>query len=245
MEITNLSEEGINRYDILTNLAEKKILSNARFLSIDDFTLEGRNKYSIIYYDTPENLLTNAGILLYKTWEKGNHYFIVQRLSILPSTSKLRRNEIYKHKIDASDTPIMHSFYLINGIVSMFTTQFSIDLENVIKNVKPIIIVNIKGILYKIFSGTGFKANLSFEEVTYINCLNKRKKFNKELSVELLATQTFLPEFKKFIFLLEKYCKDIIPKKESRFNYAKRVTEMIPKKAKETTTVEKKKKVKK
>lgn len=232
MEITKLSEKGINRYDILTNLAERKILSNARFLSIDDFTLEGRNKYNIIYYDTPENLLTNAGILLYKTWEKGNNYFIVQRLNILPSTSKLRRNEVYKHKIDASDTPMMHSFYLINGIVSMFTTQFSIDLENVIKNVKPIIIANIKSVYYKIFSGTGFKATLNFEEIVYANCLNKRKKLNKELTVELLAPQTFLPEFDKFTFLLEKYCKDILPKKETRFDYAKRVTELVPKKVK-------------
>jgi len=242
MEIASLSSEDTKRYDLLTSQAEKKIIANARFLNIDNCTLEGRNKYNMIYYDTPENLLTNAGILLYKTWEKGNHYFIVQRLNILPSTSKLRRNEVYRHKIDASDTPIMHSFYLINGIVSMFTTQFSIDLEYVIKNVKPIIIANVKAIYYKIFSGTGFKANLTFEDVVYINCINKRRRMNEELTVELLASQNFMTEFNKFTFLLEKYCKDILPKKESRFDYAKRVTEIQPKTVIDAKTTERKKK---
>lgn len=242
MEIESLSSDNMKRYDILTNQAEKKILSNVRLLNIDDFSLEGRNKYSTIYYDTPENLLTRAGILLYKTWQKGNYYFIIQRLSILPSTSKLRRNEVFKHKIDASDTPIMHSFYLINGIVSMFSTQFSIDLEYVLKNVKPIIIANVKSIIYKIFNGTGFKANLIFEEVIYTNCINKRKRANQELTVELLASQNFVPELNKFTFLLEKYCKDILPKRESRFDYAKRVTQIQPKAVLEPKTAERKKK---
>lgn len=227
MEIASLGSEGKKKYDIITSRAEKKILSEARYLNIDEFNYEGKYKYKTIYYDTPEKLLTNAGILLYKTWIKDSYYFVIQRLNILPSTSKLKRNEIYRHAVDAQDSPIKHTFYLINGITSMFSTQFSIDLEYVIKNVKPIIIINIKAVSYKIFSGTGFKCLLTFENAVYFNKVTRKKRVNKELNVELLAPKNFLSEFDKFTLLLEKYCKDIIPKKESRFAYANRITGII------------------
>jgi hypothetical protein len=233
MEIANLGSESVKKYDIITNRAEKKILSEARNLNIDEFNYEGKYKYKTIYYDTPEKLLTNAGILLYKTWIKDSYYFVIQRLNILPSTSKLKRNEIYRHKIEAQDSPINYSFYLINGITSMFSTQFSIDLEYVIKNVKPIIIIDVKTISYKIFNGTGFKCLLSFENAVYFNRITRRKRSNKELIIELLAPKNFLSEFDRFALLLEKYCKDIIPKKESRFAYANRVTGIIKNKIKE------------
>ncbi|MDD2227521.1 MAG: hypothetical protein PHH71_02965 [Clostridia bacterium] len=230
METAYLEDDKFKRYDILTNVAEKKILSQARSLNIDEFSYEGRYKYSIIYYDTPENLLTNTGILLYKTWEKGKYYFVIQRRSILPSTSKLKRNEIYRHQIKHSDTPYMHSFYLINGITSMFSTQFSIDLEYVIKNVRPKIIVNIKTTVYKAFNGTGFKSNLYFEDVVYNNTATKQQRKNKELTIELLAPKSFLPAYKNFIRLLEKYCKDIFAKNETHYEYANRITQPPTKK---------------
>ncbi len=242
--LNNKQTQLIKHYDILLKTAERKILASFRSLNIDSFSYEGKHRYTTTYYDTPENLLTKAGILMYKTWENGSYYIKIDRISIVASNF-MNKNEVFTLKIDPKDTPIVHSFYLINGISNLFSTQFSIDLEHVIKAVVPKITIEIESTLYKAFSGTGFKCNLAFEDCKYKNFETKRKNFNKELVVTFDSPGNFIPEFETFCQLLEKYCKEILPKKERRYVYAKRITQPINKENKNKVIKEKKIKDKK
>lgn len=227
--ITNAKQEGLAIYDILTGNAEQKILSSFKKLNIDKFEYEGKKRYSIVYYDTPENLLTKAGILLYKTQENGEYFFKIEKLNFLPNVSKLRQTDIFSHKIEARDVPRNHAFYLINGITSLFSTQFSIDFEFVIKTLVPKYVIDIQATIYKAFKGNGFKCGLEFGELIYRNLINKRKRENNELTVVLNTQKSFMKDFDEFLFLLEKYCKDIFPKSETRFDYVQKVTKTIEK----------------
>ncbi|MDD4815633.1 MAG: hypothetical protein PHQ62_00635 [Clostridia bacterium] len=240
--ITNSKQEDVAIYDILTDNAEQKILSSFKKLNIDKFEYEGKKKYSVVYYDTPENLLTKAGILLYKTQENGDYFFKIEKLNFLPNVSKLRQNEIFSYKVEARDVPKNHAFYLINGITSLFSTQFSIDFEFVIKTLVPKYVIDIQANVYKAFKGNGFKCGLEFGNLIYKNLITKRKRENKELSVVLTTQKTFLKDFKDFLVILEKYCKDIFPKKDTRFDYVQKITKPIIKEQK--VKVEKAKKLK-
>ena len=236
--------EIIKHYDVILGQVERKILSLTKQLNINSFSYEGKHRYKTTYYDTPENLLTKAGILMYKTWEKGSYYIKIDRLSIV-SSHLLNKKEVFQHPIEERDTPIMHSFYLINGISNLFSTPFSIDIEHVIKTVEPKIYIDIESTVYKAFSGTGFKCNLAFEECHYVNLTTKRKRDNNELVVRFEAPRKFLEEFNQFTFSLEKHCKELLPKNERRFNYAKRITKPIEKVDKKKLKAEKSKKEKK
>ena len=168
---------------------------------------------------------------MYKTYENGSYYIKIDRIGI-SSTSSTNRKEVFAHKVEAKDTPYIHSFFLINGISNLFSTQFSIDLEHVIKSVIPKITIEIESSGYKAFSGTGFKCHLAFEKCIYKNLVTKRKHENDELVVDFQAPHKFLDEFSKFCTQLEKYCKGIIPKNERRYLYATRLTQPLSKDAK-------------
>lgn len=220
-------------YDDISGKAENKVISINKNLEVDKVTFVSSAKYKIIYYDTPDKLLTKSGVLLSKSQENGEYVLKVERLNFLPSVSRGHDYEAYVHKINPKDEPKHHSFYLINGITDLFSTIFTIDLEYIIKKVVPIYTIDVESSVYRAFKSNGFKCLLSFEKLTYVNTKNKRKKVNNELVVSYSGHQNFYPDLKRFIVQLERYCKDILEKDLTRFEYASKVTKDIVKQPKE------------
>lgn len=68
---------------------------------------------------------------------------------------------------------------IIDGITSMFTTNFSVDLENVLKTVQPKLDILTRYSQLKVFSGNGFKGLINFEEVQFK--IMKRGRMSKDL----------------------------------------------------------------
>lgn len=214
-------------YIAITKKAFKKLLAFSTSLRAYTIRPIGRTLSTISYYDTPENLLTRAGILFYKTYENGKYYFKLEKLSFIPKTFKKSEEKIFVHEISQRDTPEDHSLYLIDAITSMFSMQFRIDLENVIKMARPNLVIEIKADVYKIYGGTGFKCDVALENVIYKNFETKRKVKGKEVTFTLDSAQTYRKDYDNFLAIVEKHCKDIIEMNESRYNHAKNITKTL------------------
>ena len=227
-EFIRKDTETVQHFDTITNKAFRKLIALGGSLKSYIFKPIGRSTSMIIYYDTPENLLKRAGILLYKTFERGKYYFKLEKLSFLPKAFKVSGEEIFVHEIySAKDTPENHALYLIDAITSMFATQFNIDLENVLKVARPKMVVEIKADMIKVFSGTGFKCEMGLEKVLYRNFETKKKVKKDEVSFTLDSPINFIGDYKNFINTVTKYCKDITELTESRYEHATNLTKII------------------
>lgn len=215
-------------YIAITKHAFKKLLYFGSNLKAYTLRHVGRNVSTISYYDTPENLLQRTGILFYKTFENGKYYFKLEKLSFIPKAFKKTDDQIFVHEIAQRDTPEEHALYLIDAITSMFSMQFRVDLENVIKAARPKLDIEITADVYKVFGGTGFKCDMALENVVYKNYETKRKVKGKEATFTLDSNpQNYRKNYDDFLALVNKHCKDIIEMNESRYEHAKNITKVL------------------
>lgn len=228
----NVAKEGTKNYIGLTEKPFSKVLSIEKKLSLHRFSYEGSFNKQIVYYDTDANLLQKAGIILSKTFEPNKCYFKVERQTYLPKSFSRRKEIIFVHEVGPKDKVMDHAFFLSDGIKSLFTIQFTIDLDNVLKNVVPKIVITSKVTKYKVLSGGGFKAQLYFYSSKIKNLTTKRVADAKLLTVEMDSPTTYLPAFQYFNTQIEKYCKELIPFDESLYDFAHRVTKPLPEKSK-------------
>lgn len=224
--------EGIKTYTLFSKNSLNKVLSVSQIVPKYSFHGEGRDVSVEIYLDSPNNLLTSAGILLSKVIEEGKTYFRVERESYLSEKKLLitKEKRVFIHPIGAKDSVSDHALFLIDGITSMFSTKFHIDLDNVLKTVLPKLEVENKRNHFKVLSGNGFKAEMVQEDISIKNYDTKRKAELLMLKIEQVSSKISLSEFDDFTFNLEKYCKEIIPFNESKYDIAKRMTSSVLKK---------------
>lgn len=228
----NIGKENKREYVGITEKPFSKVLGIEKRLNLHRFAFEKTYANQIIYFDTESNLLEKAGIVLSKVIEPDKAYFKIERLGNLPRTFSRKNEKIFVHEIGAKDKVVDHAFFLTDGIKSLFTIQFTIDFENVLKNVFPTIIIQTKNTVYKVLSGGGFSSHLNFRSSLIKNLSTKRQTPVKTLSVSLTSPETQLNAFNYFNDKIEKYCKELIPFTEGLFEYAKRMTKTLPKKEK-------------
>lgn len=238
----NVVREGIKNYIGLTDNPFLKVLALEKKLSLHRFSFESAYKSQIIFFDTETNLLEKAGIILSKVVEPEKSYFKVERQTYLPRSFSQRKEVVFIHEVGPRDKVSDHSFFLVDGIISLFTTQFTIDLENVLKNALPKIVIMSKIKKLKVLSGGGFKGTVYFKDSKVKNLVTKRSADMKLLTVELNSSLTYLSSFNFFNEQIEKYCKELVPFNEHIYDYVKRITKPIQPKAK--LTKEEKKKLK-
>lgn len=237
----NVVKEGTKSYIGITEKPFSKVLSIEKKLSLHRFSYEGSFNKQIVYYDTEGGLLEKAGIILSKTFEPNKCYFKVERQTYLPKSFSRRKEIVFIHEVGPKDKVMDHAFFLSDGIKSLFTIQFTIDLDNVLKNIFPKIVILSKVTKYKVLSGGGFKAQLYFYSSKIKNLTTKRVAEANLLNVELDSPITYLPAFNYFNTQIEKNCKELIPFEESLYDYSHRVTKPLPEKDKLTKKQEKEK----
>jgi hypothetical protein len=227
-----INVEGIKTYTLFSKNSIGKVLSLDRLMPKYSFYSEGRDVSIEIYLDSPNNLLTSAGIILSKVFEEGKAYFRVEREEYLAGKKTIipKEKKVFIHPIGLKDSVVDHTLFLIDGITSMFSTKFHIDLENVLKTIVPKLQIENKKNYFKIFSGKGFKANMIFEDILIKNYETKRKAEIFMLKIEQTSSKINLDEFDDFTSQMEKYCKEILPINESKYEMAKRATKAIAKK---------------
>ncbi|MGI5842020.1 MAG: hypothetical protein ACOX6H_01840 [Christensenellales bacterium] len=230
----NVITESEKVYLGITEKPFSKVLDIEKKINLHRFMFESAYNERIVYFDTETNLLEKAGIILSKTITPEKAYFKIQRNSKLPKSFSRKKEMVFIHEVGAKDKVIDHAFFLTDGIKSLFTIQFTIDFENVLKNVNPTLIIENKNTIYKVLSGGGFKAKLVFQSSEVKNLRTKRNEPLKLLTVELDSPATQINAFNFFTRQIDKWCKELIPFEDNLFDYAQRITRPLPKKEKPT-----------
>lgn len=216
--------EGVKIYTAFSKNTFKNFLRLQVDLPMYNFIGEGRSFVDEIYFDSPNNLLASAGILLSKVVEGGKAYFKVEREDYLFEKNFSKEKKIFVHPIGVRDSVSDHMMFLIDGITSFFTTKFSIDFENILKVVVPKIEINSKVENFKILSGTGFKGEMLFEEIKFKNNFTHKKGETNLITIKHSSSKTLLNDFNLFIEKVERYCKEIMPISDTKYQIALRLT---------------------
>lgn len=222
----SISTFGIKVYDVISKKTFAEIVALDRRLPLYSFEPQSGSKLRETYFDTPRKLLERAGLTLCKTIEGNKAKFIVQKqFSSASRLSLSKRDEkVFVQDIEPNDDVKKHMTPIIDGITSMFTTNFSVDLENVLKTVKPMLDIFTKYSQIKVFSGNGFKGVINFEEIQFKNYETKKNAERLLMKVQMTTSPTFISSFDNFVQELEKHCKTMIEIHDTKFQIAKRVT---------------------
>ena len=221
------SAQGVNYYDVKSKKSFNEVMALDRILSLYSFEMQGGSKVRETYFDTPAKLLERAGITLCKVVEGNKAYFKVERqyaTAGLTTAVRKREEKVFIHDIAPNDDLKKHMYYIIDGISSMFSTNFNIDLENVLKTVTPKLDIQTKISRVKVFSGNGFKCYMDFEDVIFKNFENKKTVERLMLKVQMSSSMTFISTFEDFNTQLQRYCKTIFEIHDTKYQLALRLT---------------------
>lgn len=217
---------GIKYYDVLSKKTFGEIMALDRRLPLYSFENQGGSRLRETYFDTPGKLLERAGLTLCKVVEGNKACFIVEKQFSSSSRLTLTRREekIFVQDIEPNDDVKKHMTSIIDGITSMFTTNFSVDLENVLKTVQPKLDILTRYSQLKVFSGNGFKGIINFEEVQFKNYETKKNVERLMMKVQMTSSLTYLSTFDDFNKELQRFCKTIFEINDTKFQIAQRVT---------------------
>ena len=231
---------GTVKYEAVVKNSFEKVLALTSVLRFFKFQSLGPVQSSETFYDTPTNLLEKAGIILSRVQEGNRVFFKVEQSAYFSKAFKHPTSKIFIHKVGTKDSITDHAFYLVDGIRGLYSTAFSIDLENIIKNAVPKITIQISARVYKVISGTGFRCYMAHEDILYKNFQTKKKYTSQGMTIKHLGPEQYMQEFDEFNSLVEKHCKQFLVVHDNTYEHAKNVTKKIeiPKLTKE----EKKKK---
>lgn len=230
----HIKTKGTKNYIAVSENPFGKVLALEKKLSLHRFSFLKKYRMTEIFYDTPNALLSKAGIVISKTISPEKSFFKVERQTVsLKQLSRLKET-IFVHEVGARDTVSDHAFFLVDGIKNLFTTQFTVDLENVLKNLHPIMTITSSMEEWSIMSGGGFRCKVFYKKSTIHNIKTKRKNHFQSMKLELDSAETYLPAFDYLVEQIEKYCKDFVINTESLFDYCIRLTKPLPEKKKLT-----------
>ncbi len=223
-----INNETTKKYEAISEKAFKNFLAFCHGLKFQKLNFVDSDSCKETYYDTPTHLLTKSGIILSRFEEGQNVFFKVETATSLSKILNKLNKEVFVHKVGYGDKLSDHAFYIKDGITSLYSTPFSIDLENVINNAVPIMEVSIKADVYELVSGTGMRARIALEKKQVKNFETKRK-YNVESMTSKLEgnTQLYLDDFIEFDELLQKNCKELLPVDENQYDWAVKVTKPI------------------
>lgn len=217
---------GVKYYDVLSKKTFGEIMALDRRLPLYSFENQGGSRLRETYFDTPGKLLERAGLTLCKVVEGNKACFIVEKQFSSSSRLTLTRREekIFVQDIEPNDDVKKHMTSIIDGVTSMFTTNFSVDLENVLKTVQPKLDILTRYSQLKVFSGNGFKGIINFEEVQFKNYETKKNVERLMMKVQMTSSLTYLSTFDDFNKELQRLCKTIFEINDTKFQIAQRVT---------------------
>lgn len=230
------------KYEAVDEKAFKNFLNFANGLKFQKLNFIDGDACKETYYDTPAHLLTKSGIILSRFEEGSNVFFKVETAKSLSQILNKLNKEVFVHKVGFNDKLSDHSFYIKDGITSLYSTPFSVDLENIINNAVPIMMVTINAQVYELISGTGMRIRIALENKQAKNFETTRKYNVQSMTIKLEGnTELYLSEFNEFNKLIQKNCKNFLLIDESQYEWALKVTKpiIVEKKPKEKKKVDK------
>ena len=231
-----INTETTKKYEAVDEKAFKNFLSFANGLKFQKLNYIDGDNCKETYYDTPAHLLTKSGIILSRFEEGSNVFFKVETAKSLSKSLNKLNKEVCVHMVGYGDKLSDHAFYIKDGITSLYSTPFSVDLENIINSAVPTMGVVIFAQVYELVSGTGMRARVALENKQVRNFETNRKYKVQSMTIKLEGNvELYKNDFLEFNNLIQKNCKDLIPIDESQYDWAVKVTKpiIIEKKPKE------------
>ncbi len=223
-----INNQTTKKYETLDEKAFKNFLDFASGLKFQKMNYVGADFCKETYFDTPAHLLTKAGVILSRFEEGKNVFFKVETSASLSKMLNKLKKGVFVHKVGHTDKISDHAFYIKDGITSLYSNQFSIDLENIINSSVPTIEVAIQAQIYELISGTGMRTRIALENKTAKNFETKRKYKVQSITIKLESNpEVYLKEFENLDSLISKNCKTIMSINESQFDWAFKVTKPI------------------
>ncbi len=243
LEKNTLSGKIKVHYELIRNNQDQVIDKLNTRMGFYTFRPIDKIKEHEVMFDTRDNHLSSVGIILSRQIANGKYFFKIRKVSHIQSSfnKPIVKFEISNAKKNV--TPNSFASQIAQTIQDFFANAFGIDLTDVIKRVTPKIEVKTSADVYEIVSGTGFKGEMMFQKIIYKDLETKRKVKNREVEISYPSGLEYEKERDDILNGIEKYCKELLPYKESRFEIARnylKIREKKPVQKKEKKQKEKK-----
>lgn len=193
---------------------------------------EGKANAKEIIYDVPNNLLSDAGIVISKQFEEGKVLFNVRKISWLPGALKRPSKKFNLGEFQRDEEPKDFSLEISSAIENSFSTPFTVDLDSIVRQTIPKIEIKINAEKVKIIGGTGFRAYIIYENVSYKDIKTNKVVERDGVTLQLSTLDEFAEENKKLLDIIETNVCELGKFNASRFEIAQKL--LYPKDEEET-----------
>ena len=229
-------------YDILVDnekMSLAKLSSRLGFYSIE---YAGKINEVETVYDTANFLFTGVGIVIRKKHTPKRTYFSLVKINSLKNSRNSDRKE-FLGECDPNDQPKDFPVQIADKINQIFNNLFTVNLVDMIKHSSPYVINEVTGNLYKIHSGTGYEAELSFETMKVKNARTGKKERVRNFSIVFPMDPNYEREREEILRAVDLYCNELVPLDRNKFEIAEiAVRTRVPKQMPEHGKKEKEKK---
>ena len=185
------------------------------------YRFESKPKKRIVevFYDNDYNMLSDAGIILSKSSTNKDTNFNIRRLSRVLH----KRNKKYKiaGSCKAGDHPRQYAEQIAAAIDDSFSSSLSIDLENIVKKTNEVIQIELNKTPYSLICGTGFRADITHEDVVYKDIKTGKKVFQQCVNLSVPSGEN--EETTEILKIIERCVPSLILFTESRFELAVKI----------------------
>lgn len=206
-------------YDIIIDNERMTLSKLSQRLGFYNIISEGKIKDSEIYYDTERKLLSGAGLLLRKKITPSRTYFSLVRISGMENLEN-REKKSFLGECLRGDNPQDFPEEIANEINRIFINLFTIDLVEVVKHCVPYIRIDITGNRYKLVSGTGYSAEMTFENLKMKDLRTGKKATKRNFSIDLEDDENYKKEKAEILDVIDTYCKELFYVRRNRFEIA-------------------------
>lgn len=203
-------------YDIVIDKEKFTIAKMMRNLGFYTILFEGKIKDVETVYDTDKKLLTGAGLIIRKKTTPKRTYFSLVRISSIKNSSA-REKKSFLGECELQDQPSDFPVQIADAINKVFNNLFTINLVDVVKHCTPYVRTEITGNRYKIVSGTGYEAEISFENIKARNARTGRKGKTRIFSIKMEEDPNYERERLHILDTIERFCKELVLVERNRF----------------------------
>lgn len=210
---------------ILLGFAKFKDVINKlqRYLKFYRIENQGKSTFKEIIYDAPDNILSDAGIVISKQYEEKRIFFEVRKISWLPGALKRPSRKFILGELQTDEEPKDFSLEISAAIENSFSTPFSTDLDSLVRQTFPKIEINIDSEKYMIIGGTGFRAAVIYENVKYKDIKTGKTEIRDDVTVRLFTNEEYQEENKKLFELINREIYELGQFNASRFEIAQKL----------------------
>lgn len=206
-------------YDIIIDNEKFTLQKLTRKLGFYTILFEKKIKEVEIVYDTDKFLLTGAGLIIRKKNTPQRTYFSLVRVSSM-SNIENREKKSFLGECEPHDQPSDFPVQIADEINKIFNNLFTINVVDIVKHCIPYLKIDIGGNRYKIVSGTGYEAEISFEDLKIKDVRSGKKARKRVVSLKMELDPNYEREREQILDVIEHSCKELVQINRNRFEIA-------------------------